>query len=450
MANLTSLVNGGASSGSTALDPFPTFAVYSSYSGSGYWQTYDGFQGMIATGQSNSDSELYQYNPNAYWTDNCCPASATWGNTTSVNGFTNMQQADGHYALSLPSYGSYRANIGKNPQTVSTHWSRFGVTINPRGLRQKNSLYVSGTTVRKYVRGTTAWTETFNWTTYSNQSGTPGNGTDGMLSYNDRTKTLVIITTGGSNTYRAHIWTHPNHGLDGSLFENGSILKFMSDAYSSLNGATYKYNDFTWSTSSSTSYTESTQHLRVILGDNNVVGLVRFTPNTHTINGFFTIGANAATVSVTTGASVGGTTSYGIEQGTLYGLRHNITWGNDWVVTYAPYYYYGCGMLAHFISTADPSKYYVYQDTDSQHGIGIVPVQESSFIWSKHTNNNDGGAGLYVGFFGPEMALDTGVAVGSTLPTQMTQGGNYDTFYTSTNYSWLVPMSSWTSGIRTS
>ncbi|WP_197970674.1 hypothetical protein, partial [Denitratisoma oestradiolicum] len=52
------------------------------------------------------------------------------------------------------------------------------------------------------------------------------------------------------------------------------------------------------------------------------------------------------------------TTSYGIEQGSYYGMRHQITWDNQWVAAFAPYYYYGSGLSGHVVNTDDPTRYY--------------------------------------------------------------------------------------------
>lgn len=443
MTNLAT-VRGGGSAGTPTLDPLPTFGIWGNFSNSPYFVVYDGV-GQVSNGLHNTGSEIYTHLGSSPWYTDSSYSTATL-NTAYTIGQTNFNQAEGHYAINIPAYGGYQGCFVKNPNDVAADWAFFGTLINPRGIRQKNSIWTSSTTLRKYTRGALHYYETLNWSTYANTSGTPGNTNSGMNSYNDRTKTFVIVTTGGSDTYRIHVWKHPNYGLDGSDYAHGSLKKFISDAYSGLNGASYFYNDFSWSTSGSTSYSESTLHLRVIVGDNDKVGLVRFTPSNQTINGYFTLNPSSTSTSVTTGVAMGGTTSYGIEQGSLYGLRHQLTWDNKWIITYSPYYYYGAGALMHFISTEDPTKYFYYAYNGTSSGVGISPINQSGFIWNSYDNNSDS-TGLYYGIFEPQAHLERGLAVGSQLTTQYTYGGTTDaSYYTSTNYPWLVAMGTWASG----
>lgn len=444
MANLTDLF-GGAGDGAVNYDVLPTYATWDYHSASSAsYNVYDGFDGML-TGWGAGLSELFSYEGGNIYTD-ANPTTNSY--TTYGGGFTCLQQAEGHYVINPAGHGNFRAIGGRRSSRVDDIWPFFGVTVNPYGIRQKNSLYVSNTTARKHMRGHYQYSETFSWTSFANTSGTPGNTSYGMVGYNHRTKTLVVLTTGGSSTYRAHVWVNPASGLDGTDFESASLEKFMSNAYSGVNGASYYYNDFTWSTTSSTSYNESNYHLRVIVGDNNKVSLVRFTPNSEVINGYFTLNPSSTSTSVTNGTSLPVTTTYGIDNGNYYGLRHQITWDNKWVAAYAPYYYYGCGIKVHVINTEDPTIYYTYQYDDTSNGVGISPVQEGKFILSYHSANMDSGNGHYVGTMDPQNFRDGEYgSIGAALTVAYDEGG-HDSYYSSTNYGWLIPMSSWSGGVR--
>ena len=443
MTNLATLRGGGGEEGSTNKSRLPVFAVYSNYNNSPHYSIYDGMGHTIGSGTMTTNGEIWSSYTSVNYT-NGNPSSS--GYSTYSTGFTCLQQAEGHYAQNLPNTGGYQVLTQKNASQVANTWSRFGVTINEEGIRQKNSLFVNNASAQVYPFGSRTAVETVTWTSYANTSGTPGSTSTGMISYNDRTKTLVIVVGSGSATYRIHVWKHPNYGLDGTDFASGSLLKFMNDARNNLNGASYFYNDFTWSTSASTSYNESLYHMRVIVGDNNVVGLVRFTPSNQTVYGYLTLNSGSTSTSVTTGNTMSVTTSYGIDNGNLYGMRHQTTWDNKWVVAYAPYYYYGCGAKMYFVYTPNPAIYYMYQYDDTSNGVGIAPIQENKFIWAYHSANNDGEVGMQAGTFSPEQFRERNVVSGTSL-SGITNGGWLDTRYTSTNYSYIFPMASWSSGV---
>ena len=145
---------------------------------------------------------------------------------------------------------------------------------------------------------------------------------------------------------------------------------------------------------------------------------------------------------------MGATTSYGIEQGSFYGQRTNITWDNQWVAAYSPYYYYGSGMNCWFINTADPTKHYYYQNSTSSSGIGIAPFGEGKFVLRDNENNTNGN-GLSFYTIDPTGAFLYGRNRGSTVSnggslSNYSNSYGWDAFSTTTNYAALVPMTSWT------
>lgn len=439
MASLARLIGGGSQ------DPLPLFGVWSNYSNTPGWGVYDSDLGQIASGRADTSAEMYSaYTGNNY----------NDGNNVSSNNFstgwvsaTPFQQADGNWLVNLPASSGWQSHVGNNPSTLQSHWPYFGTVIEQEGVRPRYSLYVNGTTVRVYPRGGTQYLETFNYNSSTFITTGGGTSTSGMISYSERLRKLAIITSDGSSFWY-HEWYHPGVSL-GKDYGMGSLYKFMSEAKAGVNGASYKRNTLSWSTSSYSSYSESQYHNRIILGDNGMVGLVRMTPSNQTIHSYFTPGANEASVSKTDVSSLSLTTSYGIEQGQYYGMRHNHTWDNNWFACYSPYYYYGSGINIHFVSAKDPSKGYNYQNGGSSNGFSIVPIGESKFLARTNETNADGTVGLSVGYFDPAGIANSGygfngsaVSNGGTINYNQ-NGGIIDTYYTSTLYPTLIPMRSW-------
>lgn len=440
MASLARLIT------STSQDTLPLFGVWSNYSNTPGWSVYDSDLGMVAGGRADTGAEMY-----STWTGN----NYSDGNISS-NSFTSywvggtpLQYHCGNGLVNLPTSGGYIPHVGVNPSTTSSIWQYFGTVIEQEGIRPRYDVYVVNATVRMYNRGATMYNETFNWqsSTYSTTGG--GTTTYGMISYNERARKLCIITSDGSS-YWYHEWYHPGVSL-GKDYVVGNLRKFMSEAKAGTNGASYKRNTLTWNQDSAySSYGESQYHNRIIMGDNGRVGLVRFVPNYQTSHRYFDPVANEGSATASGAiSSVSVTTSYGQEQGAQYGMRHNHTWDNNWFVCYSPYYYYGSGVNAHYVSAKDPQYGYYYQYGSSTNGFTIVPFGERQFIHRYNEANADGNAGLTFGFAEPEGAFRTGfnntgsaTSNGSSLNPHFSSG-IIDTYYTSTLYPALIPMRSW-------
>ena len=436
-----------------SVNPLPTFATYSCRDNRPFWNIYNSYMRPIDAGSQHTDSELW-----APWTGNNYTNERfnSGGWTSYWSQATPYQQADGHWMMRLNA--GNRTYTAIHSDVSPSYMPYYGVVIGKRGIRQNFSLYSNNATLRICERGIhEGFYENINLnnTTYSTWFST--GVTYGSVGYNDRTRTLVVVAAkDGSNNYRMHIWK--NTGTDRSLnsdnYYPGTLAAFLREAKTGLLDAgqgpgvpSYAYYDFQWQANSSQNYDESRYRMRVVPGDNGIIGMARMVPSN--VSNYATF--NPATQQLTTSFNtIGLTTSYGFEQGARYGMRSNITWDNNWVAAYNVYYYYGSGMNVYFIDTRDPRNYFIGQAASSQQGCQLVPYQEDKFLFnnSNHNVDNDYGLALYV--IEPEAALlgrttSGTIANGGTIGLQDNrQGGKFDTDYTSTNFPGLQSMAHWT------
>jgi hypothetical protein len=267
----------------------------------------------------------------------------------------------------------------------------YGVVIGKKGIRQNFSLFSSDATLRIMERGINeGFYESISLNNNAYATWFSTGTTWGSASYNDRTRTLVVVAAkDGSNNYRMHIWK--NEGSDRSLksdnYYPGTLAAFLREAKTGLLDAgqgegsvSYAFYDFQWQANSSQNYNESRYRLRVVAGDNGIIGMARMVPSNVCNYATFNPANQQLTTSFNT---IGLTTSYGIDQGNNYGMRHNITWDNNWVAAYSVYYYYGSGMNVYFIDTRDPRNYFIGQVGESAQGCQLVPFKEDKFLFKK-------------------------------------------------------------------
>jgi len=261
-----------------------------------------------------------------------------------------------------------------------------------------------------------------------------------------------------------HIWKNngTNRSLNSFNHSAGTLHNFMSEAKSAGPSGTvssYAFYDFTW-TSNGSGRGEPAYHMKIIAGDNGTIGLSRFSHDGNAQQYAYFVPTNAGTPGnsgtgtlTDTGSNLGNTTSYGIDQDlSYYGIKHNITWDNQWVTTYSPYYYYGSGINCHVINTADPTKYYQFRNTTSTNGNTMVPYGESAFMIINSASNGDS-PGPYLYYFNPGATFATGrrndgvvIANGGDLaPWNVTFYYQFDTSSNTTQYPHLFSMPHWIS-----
>ena len=405
-------------------EPLPYFATFSNF---------------------NNDPRASIYNSDMREVYNCKP------DTNDEMWSTSFYQADTHWYFKLnEGYNNY---VATNPDGQDSFIPYWGVIVGNTGKRQKISLFTSNNTMRVYPRGIqNGWLEgiDLNSTTYSTWFG----GTNyGMNSYNERTGTLVVIEAkDGSNNYRLHRWinTGTNRSINQSNYKAGMLHRFLSEAKTGITtGGTASYNfyDFQWQASASQNYNESRYRMRIVVGDNGIIGMQRFVPSNITHYATFTPSSATLNTSFNT---ISNTTSYGIDNGGKYGARHMITWDNYWVAAFNVYYYYGSGMNVFFIDTRDPRNYFIGQYGDTTNGCALVPFDKNKFMWSYHVSNSDGTSGQRLAIVDLEGPLKYGRTLSGTIAnganidlSKNIMNGIFDTKYTSTNYTWLMPVQRW-------
>lgn len=445
--------------GATLLEPLPTFAVMNAYSGnSGYaYVVLDSYWNPVLSSQPQSSENFSGLA--SYLNTSGSISSNSLGSYFAQA--TCFNQAEGNWIWNPPSRaaGGYDNLIRPVGNFINSYWPYYGTVIGTAGKRQRISTYIQNNTIQIHKRGGSGIIASFSISNASliNLTGEPASTSYGQISYNERTKTLAIMRGNGSAQYRLHVWKNPNINLNDDALTAGELYTFMYNARQGIGGASYFYNDFTWNTSGSTSYSESMYHNRVIMGDNGMVGLVRMTPSNQTVHAY--VVPNTAGTSPTSGpttvSSLSLTTSYGIDQGNYYGMRSNITWDNSFVFCYSPYYYYGSGLNMHHVSTENPSIGYTNQDSNTSWGVQVMPIGTSEVLTHNTSTNADSANGILMYIVSPQAAYKNGVQLNSD--TSVSSGsplnlfGYYcpvDTGYTSTNYPHVVPMGTWAQGDR--
>lgn len=430
-------------------EPLPYFATWSNRDNDPRATIYNSDMREVYTMRPDTNAEMWSaWTGNNYTNGNI--GSNGW--TSNWMGSTSFFQADTHWYFRI-SEGYNNPGVASNPDGQDGNMPFWGVVIGTTGKRQKISLYNNNSTLRVYPRGVqNGWLESIdlNSATYSSWF---GGTTYGSVSYNERTGTLVVIEAkDGSNNYRLHRWINTGEGrsFNQSNYHAGLLHRFVSEAKSAItqNGiASYNFYDFQWQANSSQNYNESRYRMRVVAGDNGIVGMQRFVPSNITHYATYTPSSQTLTTAFNT---ISNTTSYGIEQGNKYGARHNITWDNYWVAAYNVYYYYGSGMNVFFIDTRDPRNYFTGQYADTSNGCSLVPIERNKFMWTYHVSNSDGTSGMRLSIVDLEGPKVTGRTLSGTIANGANIGldknimnGIFDTKYTSTNYTLLLPVQRW-------
>ncbi len=176
--------------------------------------------------------------------------------------------------------------------------------------------------------------------------------------YNEKTKTLVMIHSGGEGDSAAktiHIFK------SGKNLNSVKKIKEYFDALTSV-----EYFTDSWPLNNNKNWC-------VVVGNNDWVGFGAKTGNTKKYCAF-DCSVKGVGQSLT-GASrryldwqnfTGSvTTSYGAANGNQYYTRFNTTWDGTWGMIYSPYYYYGCGINAFAMSLENPRKFININQTKS-------------------------------------------------------------------------------------
>ena len=459
------LIDDNIKNNAVTKNPYPTFGVYTNRSNEPAFVTYSSNMQPMYGGYLRSDTEGQDWPDRGARYTNTSQDSRGTGHS-SVKG-TNYQQDEGNWLVMLPGHAPASGSDAQFAHSrwynwVNNHWPFFGTMIQKSGVRPKNSIYYRNSQIGIYPRGGTGPLELVNMgATYATWTNVNTGYT--AISYNVRTNTLAVLEPrDNSNNYRLHVWKNANAGrnLDAENYTVGTMHRFLLEAFTAgrptalTQTAYYYYNDFQWQANSSQNYDESRRKAYIVMGDNNLVGIARFVPSN--ITHYATFAPNFATSSgtLTTLNGQGHTTSYGIEQDLYYGMRYMQTWDQNWIVCYAPYYYYQTGWCGIFFNTQDPSKYYTSRWASTSWGAQIVPFKKDKYIFHSGDSNADGTVGMRLYVVDPGGLLKYGVDSNGTAVANGAElslfksmfSYTFDTRYQSTNYPTIVPMDEWTHG----
>ena len=477
--NIASLNNKFARSNisidNTEPSPYPTFAIWTNDNNNkaGFNIVNSDFQTIASGSMPNylggwSSPDLDGM-PN--WYEDFRSYTYTQGNpgsgtvTTYHGGSTVWGSADGHLMYRPNTHNGHAGNWMNRADQQGQYLIRCGSIIGAAGVRQRVSHYTTDSEFQVRFRGQNYGYQDrvdLNSATYATWAGRTNRG---MSSYNDRTQVLVVVESTTANAIRMHVWRNTSYRLNNFSHKAGTLHQFLSEAKTAGPAAggvlstakNYSFYDFTWAQTGSTR-AEPSYHMKITAGDNMVVGFTRFNHDGYNqMYGTFTIAStgsagNSGTGTFNdTGVNLANTTSYGIDQSeTWYGMKHNMTWDNQWMATYSPYYYYACGINCHLINTADPTKLFYFRSADTTNGNALVPFREDKFITISSASNGDGpGPYLYVVDPG-SAALNFRRTDGTTLsyngdlqPFNITYYYQFDTHGSTTQYPHIVSMPHW-------
>jgi len=385
--------------------------------------------------------------------------------TNNFGGSTAWGSADGHLLYRPCLWGGFAGNWMNRADQYGSYSNRCGVIIGAKGVRQRVSHWSNDSEFQVRARGMVHGyfdRVDLNSSTYANWAGRTNRG---MSSYNDRTKMLAVAESNTSNQIRLHVWRNTSFSLNNFSHKPGTIHRFLSEAKTA--GPTtgnqlstpknYAFYDFTWSQAGS-NRAEPSYHMKLVMGDNGVVGFGRFNHDGyHQRYGYFlptsqgSVGNSGIGTFTDTEVNLGNTTSYGIDQNeNWYGQKHNITWDNNWVAIYSPYYYYACGINCHTIDTYDPTKLFYFRSANGGHGLNPIPFKEDKFILM-HSEPNGDSPGPYMYIVDPGSAAknfrrtDGGTISynGDLQPFNTTIHYQFDTHSSTTQYAHAVSMPHW-------
>lgn len=459
----------------TEVSPYPTFAIWTNADNNkaGFNIINSDYQ-SIATNAMPGWLNGYQSPdldgmPN--WYESFRGYTYTNGNfssstvTNNFGGSTVWGSADGHVLYRPNMHGGFAGNWINRADQQNQYLIRCGTIVGAYGVRQRVSHYTTDSELQVRPRGANYGyfdRVDLNNATYATWAGRTNRG---MASYNDRTKMLAVAESTTANAIRLHVWRNTSFSLNDFSHKPGTLHKFLSEAKTAGPSAgnqlstnkNYAFYDFTWTSPGSTNV-EAAYHMKIVMGDNGVVGFGRFSPNGNSQQyGYFlptsqgSAGNSGIGTFTNTEINLANTTSYGIDQDeTWYGQKHHITWNNEWVAIFSPYHYYANGINCHTINTYDPTKLFYFRNTNTSNGCSIVPFKEDKFISLFTAQNGDTpGPHLYLvdpGSAGRNLRRTDGTTLsfgGDLQPYNVTINYQFDTQSNTTQYAHIVSMPHW-------
>lgn len=311
-------------------------------------------------------------------------SDAMWGYYSDMGDWTNSisSEGTGSYASflgSLHQHDQYPMGMSVdvsstgmfNGQTIhgigstKLHRGRFLINqILPEGCRPRRFFQIENDIFRECTNmgSLSSGFDAVDLNTYRhNKTYTVAYGSAG---YNESTKTLVTLHYSGTNV----VFNRFVSTVD--LNSCNSLAEFFLAATVTSGTGTRTNADNMGDTV-------------VVVGDNDYVACQYRSGNT--IYADLITPTNTYTTSYY--SSVSGTTSYGVDQGYTYYNKMQLSWNGKWAAAYSPYYYYACGVLAHFFSVEDPRRYTTLNNTTA-HGTVLLPIGKSGFMVATSQNTD--------------------------------------------------------------
>lgn len=199
-----------------------------------------------------------------------------------------------------------------------------------------------------------------------------GNNT-GMVTYNERTKTLVVVWGAGSQTADVIVFKGTKNlnkvAVLSDYFDNCTVKNFSVSSISPANISSINYAN-------------------VMTMDDGDRLMIHWKYSNNAYLYYVDLSGAEGSISASQVSNDGQTTSYGPEQGLMYRPKMQTTWDHKWVAMYSPYYYYGGGIMVYFVSTEDCRRWFKANYTGSNGGGAIFPSGRTGF-WYGYGDNKD-------------------------------------------------------------
>ena len=394
MTSLSTLFSSGDAGAGAGQDPLeeglPTIAVYGGDFNQNFdvrlhrvhsgelmgspWSAITNSTASYSHGQSNM--QMFGYSSDM---GNLSSQYSTQG-YTSYAPFTQSIYQNDHYPYSMYGSCSKEGRMGMQSFHGNSWYTKLYHRIHVQSLKGRRPRRQFN--IFNYIFSETPLGNQYGWksaidvSTYINTSGHVTNN-NGSCVYKQDTKQLVLyypVSTGSTSGYF--------HIIQGTvdLMGVGNVKEFFDTAtfkrfYGSGDVTNWGHSTYQYSVS-------------LVLGDNNHIGVSIRNGNSHFYRVFDCSGASESTVAHYVNTSIGNTTSYGPEQGLPYRIRYQQTWDAKWGCMYGPYYYYGSGLSAFFMSIENPGKYYRVNLTPSSGGGTLTPSDTNGFMYLNGQNTD--------------------------------------------------------------
>lgn len=261
--------------------------------------------------------------------------------------------------------------------------------ILPEGVRPRRFFTINGNTMKEsFSLNTLQGTEdSIDLAPYRPVGFTSNTDCYGSACYNENTKTLVISfgTTSTStqiNVFRSTV----------DLNSCTSLQQFFAAA--TATGFTVTRTNY--------NATENRYNRGMVLGNNDYVFMSYRNGGNGQVGDLIDLTAGT----LTNVSTINNTTSYGGFDS--YYIRMQTTWDNKWAFLFTSYYYYGCGVSAHVVSTTDPRRFFVFNPTDSSGGGALLPIGKEGMAYFNGVNTDS--AGVYATLIDFNLTSTTGTA----------------------------------------